>query len=189
MKNLWGMGMTIYGDAGSQVRWSWVNDVDESGQKVCLEMPMKINDRYSVVPIYTAFPEAEKSFSAIIRRVDMIGKWILVLSKLKPAEEKRNEISLSLKIPYRLGGNMNFCVKHCIIHRKLLTEKEVPFTNVTLINSESNYSPEKINLPEIEVVTRPQPGDDISLSDDEDSYECEKVPKYKTWSSGRCVLV
>ncbi len=144
--------MTIYGEDRSQTNWTWRNDLPELGQLVIAEMPMRVGDRYSLVPIYTDFPDAQKSFTGIIRRVDIIGTWILVLSELKPSEEKKNDISLSLKIPYRIIERETFLVKHYVITNGLLNKKNIHFGNVYPIKSEREYRPDKIVLP----VAKPQ---------------------------------
>lgn len=108
---------------------------------------MRVGERYSLVPIYTEFPQEEKSFISVIKRVDIVGKWILVLSELKPSKEKKNEIFLSVKIPYRFIERETVLARHYIITNGLLSKKNITFSNVYPIKTEKDYQPDKVQLP------------------------------------------
>lgn len=169
--------MTIFGNYQNNDNLSWTNPCPEQEGLVIAELPMKIGQSYQLVRVHTEFTEAKKSFRALIKRVDIVGKWIWVLSELVGSEEKDNTISLSVKIPSGRIDRSSVFVKHYVITNGLLSKQEIPFSNVHPVSSEKKYKPEKEELPKL----TPQL---IYAADDRYQFawvdECEEKKKKKT---------
>lgn len=165
------------------VSLEWMNREGVETNRQIIEIGSAKRDPldFTLFHIQLDFVKAEKPFTVVVQRIDIIGKKVFFLNELVKSDQGSSQLSTTIKVPRDPFVHMNICVYHTLITNGLVKEGEIGYSNVILTNSKAGYLPLKLwsRLFENEDETGGEVVQSVPCRDEELDIFAEGVPLLK----------